>query len=270
MVSELITCILHFDVTVYRRGLKMAFREVNVPLKFPGTSDELSELGNTVLEGVVYGTYNDVLLGEQDFQIEAVVFIMRGNMMLSFTPQFAGVHTARIFSDGREICKPVVFRVTLGGQAVREDGDKRGTSIRSKTLKIRSISTTFTDDGSEDASVFTQNSTLSRYARSDSEMLKGPRTSRMDSGINLLSPNGTPITIPEEGSLLPSPPIHQHLTTFNDLYSQKYAGVKFAEADIEATRKEVLHASLGPGNMLTTETIKLLEKDATSQMKRMP
>ena len=241
----------------------MAFREINVPLKFPGTTDELSKLGNTVLEGVVYGTYKDVLLGEQEYEIEAVVFIMRGSMMLSFTPQFAGVHTARIFSDGREICKPVVFRVTLGGQAVREDN--RGTM---KTLKTRSISTTFTDDGSEDASVFTQNSTLSRYARSDAEVLKG-RTSRMDSGINLLTSTGMPVAIPEEGSPLPSP-IHQHLTTFNDLYNQKYAGVEFAEADIEATRKEVLHASLGPGKMLTTETIKLLEKDATSEMKKKP
>lgn len=240
----------------------MAFREVNVPLKFPGTTDELSKLGNTVLEGVVYGTHQDVLLGEQEYEMEAVVFIMRGNMMLSFTPQFAGVHTARIFSDGREICKPIVFRVTLDGQAVREDGAKRGT------LKTRSISTTFTDDGSEDASVFTRNSTLSRYARSDTEMLRG-RTTRMDSGINLLSSNGTPVAIPEEGSMLPSP-VHQHLTTFNDLYSQKFAGVKFAEADIEATRKEVLHASLGPGKMLTTETIKLLKKDATSEMKRKP
>ena len=244
----------------------MAFREVNVPLKFPGTTEELSKLGNTVLEGVVYGTHKDVLLGEQEYEMEAVVFIMRGNMMLSFTPQFAGMHTARIFSDGREICKPVVFRVTLGGQAVREDGTRDGANRG--TLKTRSISTTFTDDGSEDASVFTRNSTLSRYARSDTEMLKG-RTSRMDSGINLLSSTGSPVAIPEEGNLLPSP-VHQHLTTFNDLYSQKYAGVKFAEADIEATRKEVLHASLGPDQMFTTETIKLLKKDAASEMKRKP
>lgn len=244
----------------------MAFREVNVPLKFPGTTDELSKLGNTVLEGVVYGTYKDVLLGEQDYEIEAVVFIMRGNLMLSFTPQFAGVHTARIFSDGREICKPVVFRITLGGQAVREDAG-RGTSIRSKTLAT-SVSTTFTDDGSENASVFTQNSTLSRQTRSaysDSEMVKGRRTTRMDSGVNLLTPTGVPVAIPEEGS-----PVHQHLTTFNDLYSQKYAGVKFVEADKESTRKEILHATLGPGKTLTAETIKFLEKDATSQIKRKP
>lgn len=245
----------------------MAFREVNVPLKFPGTTDELSKLGNTVLEGIVYGTYKDALLGEQEYELESVVFIMRGNLMLSFTPQFAGVHTARIFSDGREICKPVVFRITLSGQAVREEGVKRGTLIRSKTLKS-SVSTTFTDDGSEDASVFTQNSTMSRYARSDSEMLKDRRT-RMDSGVNLLSSTGVPVAIPEEGSPLGSP-IQQHLTTFNDLYSQKYAGVKFAEADIESTRKEVLHATLGPDHMLTTETIKLLEKDASSQIKKKP
>lgn len=244
----------------------MAFREVNVPLKFPGTKDELSTLGNTVLEGVVYGTYKDVLLGEQEYEIEAVVFIMRGNLMLSFTPQFSGVHTARIFSDGREICKPVVFRITLSGQAVREDGTKRGTLIRSRTLKS-SVSTTFSDDGSEDASVFTQNSTLSRYAKSDTEMLKVQ--SRMDSGINLLSSAGVPVAIPEEGSPLGSP-VQQHLTTFNDLYSQKYAGVKFAEADREATKKEVLHATLGPDHMLTTETLKLLEKDASSHTKRKP
>lgn len=246
----------------------MAFREVNVPLKFPGTENELNKLGNTILEGVVYGTYQDVLLGEQDYEIEAVVFIMRGNLMLSFTPQFAGVHTARILSDGREICKPVVFRITLGGHPVREDGGaKRGTLVRSRTLKS-SVSTTFSDDGSEDASVFTGNSTISRYARSDSEVLKG-RTGRMDSGINLLSSTGVPVAIPEEGGP-PGSPVHQHLTTFNDLYSQKYAGVKFAEADVEATKKEVLHATLGPDHMLTTETIKLLEKDASSQMKKKP
>lgn len=248
----------------------MAFREVNVPLKFPGTADELIKLGNTILEGVVYGTYKDVLLGEQEYEMEAVVFIMRGNMMLSFTPQFAGVHTARIFSDGREICKPVVFRITLGGQPVREDdGAKRGTLVRSRTLKS-SISTTFSDDGSEDASVFTQNSTMSRYARSDSEVLKGRNTRRMDSGINLLSSTGMPVAIPEEAEGPLGSPVQQHLTTFNDMYSQKYAGVKFAEADIEATKKEVLHATLGPDHMLTTETIKLLEKDASNQMKKKP
>ena len=250
----------------------MAFREINVPLKLPGTPGELSKLGNTVLEGVVYGTYKDVLLGgQEEYEIEAVVFIMRGNLMLSFTPQFAGIHKARIFSDGREICKPVIFRITLEGQAVRADGvsAKRGPSIRSNTLKT-SVSTTFTDDGSEDASVFTQNSaTLSRYARSDTDVLKAQSTKRMSSGIDLLGTTGIPVPIPEEGTPLASP-IHQHLTTFNDLYSQKYAGVKFAEADIEATKKEVLHTTLGPGKMLTTETMKLLAKDATSEIKRKP
>ena len=247
----------------------MAFREISVPLKFPGTAGELSKLGNTVLEGVVYGIYKDVLLGgQEEYEIEAVVFILRGNLMLSFTPQFAGMHTARIFSDGREICKPVVFRITPEGQAVRADGvAKRGPSIRSNTLKT-SVSTTFTDDGSEEASVFTQNSaTLSRYARSDTEVLKARSTKRMDSGINLLSTTGMPVAIPEEGTSLASP-IHQHLTTFNYLYSQKFAGVKFAEADIKATKKEVLHATLGPGRMLTMETMKLLKKDATSEMRK--
>jgi len=246
----------------------MAFREVNVPLKFPGTASELSKLGNTVLEAVVYCTHNDVLLGEQEYEIEAVVFIMRGNLMLSFTPQFSGVHTARILSDGREICKPVVFRITLSGQPVREHGTRRGESLHSKTL-TSSVSTTFTDDVSENASTFTQNSTLSRYARSDTEMVKSRTTARMDSGTNLLTPTGVPVTIPEEGIALGSP-IRQHLTTFNDLYSQKYAGVKFAEADIETTRKEILHASLGPDKVLTTETLKLLEKDASNQIKRRP
>ena len=245
----------------------MAFREVNVPLKFPGTASELSKLGNTVLEGVVCGTYKDVLLGEQEYEVEAVVFIMRGNLMLSFTPQFAGVHTARIFSDGREICKPIVFRITLSGQAVREDEARRGTLIRSKTL-TSSVSTTFTDDLSEDASIFTQNTSLSRHARSDTEMFKG--RSRLESGVNLLTPMGVPVAIPEEGSPLGSP-INQQFTTFNDLYSQKHSGMPpLAEVDREATRKEVLHATLGPDKMFTMDTIKLLQKDASSHTKRKP
>ena len=197
--------------------------------------------------------------------------------MLSFTPQFAGLHTGRIFSDGHEICKPVVFRITLNGKVVRADGTSRTSvsPLRQPTFP-KSISGTFKDTGDQDDdSVFTHNSSIShtRSTYSDTALMR-PKLghSRNMSGVNLLGPTGKPVSIPEEGAALDAP-LHQgtmQLTSFNDLYSQKYTGIPHAASDVESTRREILTSTLGPGNTLTSETIELLEKDASLRAKKKP
>jgi len=258
----------------------MTFREVNVPLGYPGTAEDLSKLGNTVLEGIVYGSYKDVLLGEQEYETEAVVFILGGNLMLSFTPQFAGLHTGRIFSDGHEICKPVSFRITLNGKVVRADGTSRKESasvspVRQPGLLPTSISGTFKEsdlpEQDDDESVFTRSSTIShtRSAFSDTALMRH-KLGRNISGVNLLGPSGVPVSIPEEGAAMDIPR-HQgtlQLTSFNELYSQKYNGIPQAVSDIESTRRDILASTLGPGNTLTPETIELLQKDASLRAKK--
>jgi len=222
-----------------------------------------------------------VLLGDQEYETEAVVFILGGNLMLSFTPQFAGLHTGRIFSDGHEICKPVVFRITLNGKVVRADGTSRKNSASVSPLRQptfpKSISGTFKDSDlpgdQDDDSVFTHNSLIShtRSTYSDSALMR-PKLGRNMSGVNLLGPTGMPVSIPEEGAALDAP-LHRgtmQLTSFNDLYSQKYTGIPQAASDVESTRREILTSTLGPGNTLTPETIELLEKDASLRAKKKP
>ena len=102
----------------------MAGREVTLCLKFPGPEHALQRLQHSYLESVVeYKAGTDGELQTKlpvdlfsKYQLKGTVTVTDDEIIIQFTPKHSGVHCARIFSDTREICKPVPFLVTQRGE----------------------------------------------------------------------------------------------------------------------------------------------------------
>ena len=110
----------------------MAGREVTLCLKYPGPSYALQRLHQSFLECVVeYKTGNDFELQTRlpaelstKFQLKGTVTVTDDEIIIQFTPKYSGVHTARLFSDTREICRPVPFLVSQRGETINLPPDR--------------------------------------------------------------------------------------------------------------------------------------------------
>ena len=98
----------------------MARREVTLFLKHPGPSHVLERLTHSFLECVVErksATSTELQACSptelrSEYQLKGTASVVDDEIVLQFVPKHAGIHTARIFADTREICRPVAFRVT--------------------------------------------------------------------------------------------------------------------------------------------------------------
>ena len=110
----------------------MAGTEVTLFLKYPGPVHALQRLHHSFLECVVeYKTGSDGELQTKlpaelfsQYQVKATAVVADDEIIVEFTPKHSGVHCARLFSDTREICKPVPFLVTQRGETVNLRPDR--------------------------------------------------------------------------------------------------------------------------------------------------
>ena len=101
-------------------------------LKYPGPVRALQRLQHSFLECVVeYKTGSDGELQTKlpaglfsQYQIKGTAVVADDEIIVEFTPKHSGVHCARLFSDTREICKPVPFLVTQRGETVNIPPDR--------------------------------------------------------------------------------------------------------------------------------------------------
>ena len=110
----------------------MAGREVTLCLKYPGPAHVLQRLQDSCLECVVEfktGSENELqtkLPTElySKYQLKGAVMVADDEIVIHFTPKNSGVHSARLFSDTREICRPVPFLVNERGETVNLPPDR--------------------------------------------------------------------------------------------------------------------------------------------------
>lgn len=118
--------------SLYTQTATMAAREVTLCLKYPGPDHALQRLQHSYLESVVeYKTGSDGELQTKlpadlfsKYQLKGTVTVADDEIIIQFTPKHSGVHCARLFSDTREICRPVPFLVTQSGETINLQPDR--------------------------------------------------------------------------------------------------------------------------------------------------
>lgn len=110
----------------------MAGREVTLCLKYPGPTHVLQRLQDSCLECVVeYKTGSESELQTKlptdlfsKYQLKGSAMVADDEIVIQFTPKHSGVHSARLFSDTREICRPVPFLVNERGTTTNLPPDR--------------------------------------------------------------------------------------------------------------------------------------------------
>ena len=106
--------------------------EVTLCLRYPGTSHALQRLQQSYLECVVeYKSGSEDELQTKlpadlfsKYQLKGAVTVADDEIVIQFTPRHSGVHCARLFADTREVCRPVPFVVTPSGETVSIPPDR--------------------------------------------------------------------------------------------------------------------------------------------------
>ena len=101
-------------------------------LKYPGPVHALQRLQHSCLECVVeYKTGSDGELETKlptelfsQYQLKGTAMVADDEIIVEFRPKHSGVHSVRLFSDTREICKPVPFLVNQRGETVNLPPDR--------------------------------------------------------------------------------------------------------------------------------------------------
>lgn len=94
-------------------------REVTLYLKYPGSQDALRRVQNSLLECVIeFKTGKEAVLLtaapkelKSEYRLKGSVCLVDDELIVQFLPKHSGLHTVRIFSDTRELCRPVAFLV---------------------------------------------------------------------------------------------------------------------------------------------------------------
>ena len=110
----------------------MARTEVTLSLRYPGTSYALQRLQQSFLECVVeYKSGSETELQTKlpadlfsKYQLKGAATVTDDEIVIQFTPRHSGVHCARLFADTREVCRPVPFLVTPGGETTSIPPDR--------------------------------------------------------------------------------------------------------------------------------------------------
>lgn len=110
----------------------MTGREATLFLKYPGPVHALQRLKHSFLECVIeYKTGSDGELQTKlpaelfsQYQMKGTATVADDEIIVEFTPKHSGVHCARLFSDTREICRPVPFVVNQRGETVNIPPDR--------------------------------------------------------------------------------------------------------------------------------------------------
>ena len=97
----------------------MVTREVSLYLKYPGSKDTLQRVQNSVLECVIeFKTGKEAVLLttapkvlKSEYRIKGSVCLVEDELIVQFKPKNTGLYTVRIFSDTRELCRPVAFLI---------------------------------------------------------------------------------------------------------------------------------------------------------------
>ena len=122
----------------------MAGREISLYLKYPGSSIALQRLQHSFLECVVEhksGTFEELQSCppsylKSDCQLKGSATLEDDELVIAFIPKHPGLHTARLFADTRELCKPVAFVVSQTGDIESTPIDK---PVRQNSSLFRQI-----------------------------------------------------------------------------------------------------------------------------------
>lgn len=133
---------------------EMAGQEVQVYFKVPKRPQTLlHRLENSFLESVVEfkpidGSVDPWRAGpfglESAYQVKGNVSVIDDELLIQFVAKNAGVHTARVFANTREICHPIAFVVTQLGEV--ESYDSFMTAKKAAMLgpeRVRGVDTGF-------------------------------------------------------------------------------------------------------------------------------
>ena len=97
----------------------MVTREVSLYLKYPASKDTLQRVQNSTLECVIeFKTGKEAVLLttapkelKSEYRIKGSVCLVEDELIVQFKPKNMGLYTVRIFSDTRELCRPVAFLI---------------------------------------------------------------------------------------------------------------------------------------------------------------
>lgn len=97
----------------------MVTREVSLYLKYPASKDTLQRVQNSTLECVIeFKTGKEAVLLttapkelKSEYRIKGSVCLVEDELIVQFKPKNVGLYTVRIFSDTRELCRPVAFLI---------------------------------------------------------------------------------------------------------------------------------------------------------------
>ena len=103
----------------------MSQKRVSLYLKVPKRPvNLLHQLENSILESMVEykpidphtGSPLDESQGGASYQIKGTADVVDGELLIRFNARQAGLHTARIFANTKEVCRQVAFFVKPSGE----------------------------------------------------------------------------------------------------------------------------------------------------------
>ena len=131
----------------------MAGKEVQVYFKVPKRPQTLlRRLENSFLESVIEFKPTDARADpwragafglESAYQLKGTVSLIDEEILIQFVAKHAGIHTARIFANTREICHPIAFVVTQLGQVQSYDSFMSAKNAMTGTEGTRGADTGF-------------------------------------------------------------------------------------------------------------------------------
>ena len=281
----------------------MARREVTLCLRYPGSSQALQRLQQSYLECVVeYKSGSEAELQSKlpadlfsKYQLKGAITVADDEIVIQFTPRHSGVHCARLFSDTREVCRPVPFVVTQSGETVSIQPDRPVRRPPSweptpapeliHTPAFYGLNNPRFPPAASKQSVTSDATTAAqtelprhepedsvdhvRGYTSDDPELAAPEGKRLFVGgfspaqrTSFVAGGTRPHSamVPDPGRFIsPASPQHQSLN-FGEIYSTKKA-----RGRAYGSRRGPL--SIDYQSMLTTETMRMLSKEADMQMK---
>ena len=282
---------------LFSRRTLMARREVTLCLRYPGSSQALQRLQQSYLECVMeYKSGSDAELQSKlpadlfsKYQLKGAVTVADDEIVIQFTPRYSGVHCARLFADTREVCRPVPFVVTQSGETVSIPPDRpvrRPPSweptpapelmhtpafygLNNPRFPPAASPQSVTSDATTAAQTELPRHEPEDHVRgytSDDLELAVPKQKRLF--VSGYSPaqrtaGGTrphSSMVPDPGRVISPASLQHQSLNFGEIYSTKKA-----RGRAYGTRRGPL--SIDYQSMLTTETLRMLSKEADMQMK---
>ena len=239
------------------------YDEVTIPMRLKNPK-VLQNITNCSLVAKIRGTYEDPysMSGESHYNVKGLVYRSKDCLVLSFHPQQAGKHIARIYCDGQDFGPLMRFTINSQGRPVLEGRQNPSTRIYGSVSNFPSHGMV---GSASNATNVSTGSTLYGTVGHVKSMTGVPFGMGQKSGFtaNYLAPSAKEVENTEKdleaAELIQQQKRNANLLTFTELHRLKRVGLE--DSFMEPSTNSAVASTMKHG-YVTSETLKLLQDEA--------